>query len=160
MIRHRDLGLGICIAAIHVRSISSTPSRRRSVRCRARPGSYVAQIFCCTLTPANASSSVFSSLIARSPAATLAFEALRSDSFSSRFLTSYHHHHHHVRRRRRRPDVRLWRWTAYADFDCLSHSHSVPKPPTPPAGAKLNKHSCVITQDKVRPAPRAACAGP
>ncbi|RDX41797.1 dihydroxy-acid and 6-phosphogluconate dehydratase [Lentinus brumalis] len=26
--------------------------------------------------------------------------------------------------------------------------HSVPKPPTPPAGAKLNKHSCVITQDK------------
>ncbi|TFK81224.1 dihydroxy-acid and 6-phosphogluconate dehydratase [Polyporus arcularius HHB13444] len=26
--------------------------------------------------------------------------------------------------------------------------HSVPKPPTPPAGTKLNKHSCVITQDK------------
>ncbi|RPD53042.1 dihydroxy-acid and 6-phosphogluconate dehydratase [Lentinus tigrinus ALCF2SS1-7] len=26
--------------------------------------------------------------------------------------------------------------------------HSVPKPPTPPSGVKLNKHSCVITQDK------------
>ena len=54
----------------------------------------------------------------------------------------------------------LGRYDRYADFDCVSHSHSVPKPPTPPAGAKLNKHSCVITQDKVRPAPRAACAGP
>ena len=81
-----------------------------------------------------------------------------------RFLTSYHHHHrhycHHVCRRRRRSDVRALarsRSVSFAGGSCSPvccdsdrDSHSV-KPPSPSSsGAKLNKQSCQLTQDKVR----------
>ena len=162
MIRHRDLGLGICIAAIHVRSICSTPSRSSIGPLQSASGvicrpnillhSHSGQRFLLRLLL------TYSTLSCRHARVRGAAIRLLLPAFLD--LLPPPPPCPQTQATSRCASLALDRYAKYADFDCLSHSHSVPKPPTPPAGAKLNKHSCVITQDKVRPAPRAACAGP